>query len=134
MPNDYTPTHDDIRKAELAKNFSYERDLAFFVVQIGMSRKEFDKLTEKEKMFIKKEHENKFISETTWFRNAVLNAEANANRKKSAKFIELFPKKQAKADKEYNEDAIQIILEMENKNGKTWVEKVYKANNINYNS
>lgn len=130
MPNDYDPTPADIRKAELAKDFSYERDLAFFIVQIGMSHKEFNTLTEKEKLFIRKEHENKFLHDMTWFRNAVLNAEGNANRKKGKKFIDLFPKKAPKADKEYNEDAVQTILEIEIKNGKSWVEKVYRANGV----
>ncbi|OLS39142.1 phenylalanine racemase [Bacillus sp. MRMR6] len=115
--------------AELARDFSYERDLAFFVVQIGLSRAEFDMLTEKEKMFIRKEHENKFMKDTTWTRNAVLNAEANINRKKGKKFIELFPKKNL-ADKEYNENAVKNILEMEATKGKGWVDLVYKANGM----
>lgn len=58
-------------------------DLAFFVVEFGFTPDEYYKLTEKEKMFIKKAHENKFIHDTTWTRNAVMNAEANANRKKA---------------------------------------------------
>jgi hypothetical protein len=86
-------------------------------------------LTEKEKMFIRKEHENKFMKDTTWTRNAVLNAEANINRKKNKRFIELFPKKNL-ADKEYNENAVTNILEMEEKNGKGWVDLVYKANGM----
>lgn len=116
--------------AELARDFSYERDLAFFVVQVGMSRTEFDLLTEKEKMFIRKEHENKFIHDTTWLRNAVLNAEANINRKKGKKFIELFLKKTRKADKDYNDNAITNILEMEEQKGKGWVDRVYQANGM----
>lgn len=113
----------------MARDFSYEKDLAFFVVQTGLSRSEFDMLTEKEKMFIRKEHENKFIKDTTWMRNAVLNAEANINRKKNKRFIDLFPKKN-KADKEYNENAVKSILEMEEHNGKSWVDQVYKANGM----
>lgn len=113
----------------MAKDYSYEMDLAFFVVQIGLSRTEFDLLTEKEKLFIRKEHENKFVSDTTWMRNAVLNAEANINRKKNKKFIDLFPKNQ-KADIEYNENAIQSITEMEQEKGKSWVEQIYKANGM----
>lgn len=96
---------------------------------MGMSPDAFNLLTEKEKMFIRKEHENKFIKETTWIRNAVLNAEANVNRKKNKKFIELFPKR-LRADKEYNQQAIQTILEMEERNGKGWVDLVYKANGM----
>lgn len=115
--------------AELARDFSYERDLAFFVVNFHMPPDQFNMLTEKEKMFIRKEHENKFIKDTTWVRNAVLNAEGNANRKKGKSFIELFPKK-LKADKEYNENAIKTVIEMEERNGKSWVDKVYKANGM----
>lgn len=94
-----------------------------------MSRADFDLLTDKELKFIRKEYENKFISDTTWMRNAALNAISNANRKKNARFIDLFPKK-LKADKEFNENAIQTILEMEEKNGKSWVDRVYKANGM----
>lgn len=129
MPNDYKPTPEDIRIQELARDFSYEKELAFFVVQIGMSRNEFDNLTEKEKLFIRKEHENKFISDTTWMRNAVLNAEANINRGKNKRFIDLFPKKQV-ANKEYNDNAIKNILVMEETHGKSWVDRIYKANGM----
>jgi hypothetical protein len=94
-----------------------------------MSRTDFDNLTEKEKLFIRKEHENKFISDTTWLRNAVLNAEANINRGKNKKFIELFPRKLV-ANKEYNENAIKNIIEMEETNGKSWVDRIYKANGM----
>ncbi|WP_394374109.1 phenylalanine racemase [Niallia taxi] len=104
--------------------------MAFFVVRIGISRSEFDQLTETEKLFIRKEHENKFIHDTTWMRNAMLNAEANANRKKGSKFLELFRKKAHKVDKDYNENAVNAILDVESKKGKSWVDKIFKANNI----
>ena len=92
-----------------------------------MTPAEFGMLTEKEKMFIRKEHENKLISDTTWTRNAVLNAEANLNRKKHKRFIELFPKNPTKGDKEYNENAVKIIEEMDRNNGQGWIEKILKA-------
>jgi len=130
LPNDYNPTPADMKKAELAKSFRDEMDLAFFVVQIGLSPFEYRMLTEKEKMFIRKEHENKFLHNTTWLRNAVLNAEANINRKKGKKFIDLFPKKAHKVDKDYNENAVKNILGMEEKKGKSWVEKIFKANRV----
>lgn len=94
-----------------------------------MSLSDYYSLTEKEKLFIRKAHEQKFVSDTTWTRNAVLNAEANINRGKNKKFIDLFPKTQ-KADIEYNENAIQTINEMEREQGKSWVEKIYKANGM----
>lgn len=104
-------------------------DLAFFVVEIGMSVTEFNQLTEREKLFIRKEHENKFIKDLTWMRNAVINAEANVNRGKNKSFKELFPKNN-KADVEYNENAIQNITQMEEEKGKDWVSKIYKANGM----
>lgn len=97
---------------------------------MGLSRKEYDQLTETEKMFITKEYENRFIHDTTWHRNAVLNAQANINRKKSARFMELFPKKQLKADIEYNENAAETIERIEKKNGKSWVARILEKNGI----
>ena len=87
-------------------------------------------MTETEKMFIRKAHEQKFMRDTTWTRNAVLNAEANVNRGKNKKFIDLFPKQQARADKDYNENAIAVIEEMEREQGKSWVDKVFQANGM----
>ncbi|MED3623264.1 phenylalanine racemase [Neobacillus thermocopriae] len=115
---------------KLAEPFQDEMELAFFVVEIGMSKSEYEQLTETEKMFIRKRHEQKFINETTWMRNALLNAVNNALRKKGKKFIDLFPKAPKKADKEYNENAVKTILEMEEKNGKGWVDRIYKANGM----
>ncbi|WP_235924911.1 phenylalanine racemase [Neobacillus sedimentimangrovi] len=115
---------------KLAEPFQDEMELAFFVVEIGISKNEYEQLTETEKMFIRKRHEQKFINETTWMRNAVLNAVNNALRKKGKKFIDLFPKAPKKADKEYNENAVKTILEMEEKNGKDWVDRIYKANGM----
>lgn len=96
------------------------------MVHIGLTRAQFEDLTETEKMFIRKEHEAKFISDTTWMRNAVLNAEINANRKKTKPFVDLFPKKQSRADLDYNENAMKNIIEMEKKKGKSWVDKIYE--------
>lgn len=105
-------------------------DLAFFVVNFGFSKKEYEELTESEKMFIKKEFENKTVRESTYLRDAVYNAVNNALRKKGAKFQELFKKKQAKADTEFNENAIEVVLELEEKNGKSWVDLIYEKNGL----
>ncbi|MBC1651319.1 phenylalanine racemase [Listeria booriae] len=105
-------------------------ELAFFVVRVGLSRAEFEGLTEVEKMFIRKEYENKFIHDTTWMRNSVYNATVNANRKKNARMQELHTKKQSKADVEYNENAIQIVEELEATQGKSWVDMIYQANDM----
>ena len=105
-------------------------DLAFFVVNFGFNKREFEELTEVEKKFIKKEFENKTIRESTYLRDAVFNAVNNALRKKGAKFQELFKKKQAKADVAFNENAIEVVLELEEKSGKSWVDLIYEKNGM----
>lgn len=66
----------------------------------------------------------------THIRNAVFNAYTNANRKKNKKFQELFKPKQAKVDKEFNENAITVILEVEEKEGKSWVDRIYRESGL----
>jgi len=126
----YQPTPKDEKLAKLAQPFLDEMELAFFVVEIGMSKSEYESLTETEKLFIKKRYEQKFINDTIWMRNAMLNAVSNALRKKNQKFRDLFPKKQHKADKEYNKNAIEVINRIEKRDGKGWVDLVYKRAGI----
>lgn len=105
-------------------------DLAFFVVNFGYSKSEYQELTEAEKLFIRKEHEKKSINDTTYIRDAVFNAVTNALRKKGSRFQELFKKRPARADKEFNQEAMSIVLEVEKRDGKSWVDKIYQANGI----
>nr|WP_212921306.1 phenylalanine racemase [Ornithinibacillus bavariensis] len=114
----------------MAKSYEKERDFAFFAVNFGYSKRDYNELTELEKRFIYKAYETRLISEMTHLRNAVLNAVNNALRKKNKRFIELYKKKQEKADKEYNENAIKVILEIEERKGKSWVDRVYQATGV----
>lgn len=113
-----------------AESYRRERDFAFFHVNFGTEKEEFLKFTELEKAFIRKEYEMKVVSDNTHQRNAFYNAYANANRKKNKPFVELYKKKQEKADKEYNENAIAVVIEMEKEKGKTWVDKLYRTNGM----
>lgn len=65
--------------------------------------------------------------ENTQIRDAFYNAYVNANRKKNSKFEPLYKKKNEKVDKEYNENAIEIIREIEETEGKSWVDKLYSS-------
>lgn len=94
-----------------------------------MSPGEYYKLTELEKTFIRKRHEQKFMSEQTWIRNSVFNAMQNIHRKKGKGFVDLF-KVTHKADKEYNEEAVKNIENIEITKGKSWVDRVYRANGM----
>lgn len=105
-------------------------DLAFFVVNFGYTKTDYMALTEAEKLFIRKEYEKKTINDTTYVRDAVFNAVTNALRKKGSRFQELFKKRPARADKQFNQEAMAVVLEVEERDGKSWVEKIYQANGI----
>lgn len=113
-----------------ARSYRDVEDFAFFHVNFSTSKEEYLSFTEIEKAFIRKEYEKKIVSENTHRRNAFYNAYVNANRKKNKQFIELFKKAQEEADKEYNENAIEVVTEMEERDGKSWVDKLYKANGM----
>ena len=87
-------------------------------------------MTEIERAFIRKEFESRTVFQTTQTRDAFMNAYINARRKKNASFVDLYKKKQEKADKEYNNNAIRIIEEMEEKQGKSWIDKIYNASGM----
>ncbi|MBU5594918.1 phenylalanine racemase [Amphibacillus sp. MSJ-3] len=116
--------------AKIAGSYATERDLAFFVVNFGFNKQDYNELTELEKMFIRKEYESKLVNDMTHIRNAVLNAVNNALRKKNKKFIELFKKKNEKVDLEYNLKAVDVITEIEERDGKSWVDKIYQASGL----
>jgi len=113
-----------------AESYRNVQDFAFFHVNFGTEREEYLKFTELEKAFIRKEYEMQTVSENTHRRNAFLNAYTNARRKKNKPFVELYKKKQQKADKEYNQNAIAVINEMEKRDGKSWVDKLYRTNGM----
>lgn len=100
------------------------------MVNFGYTKRDYNELTELEKRFIHKAYETKLVSEMTHTRNAVLNAVNNALRKKNKKFIDLYKKKQEKADKEFNENAIKVILEIEEKEGKSWIDRIYQESGL----
>ena len=77
---------------------------------------------------IKKAYEDYTVNETSFMRNAVLNAIANGFGKKNRKY-KLWEKKQKRESKEiikqYKED-IKQIMEIE-KNETGWLEEIYKS-------
>ena len=63
-------------------------------------------------------------------RNAVQNAISNAFRKKNSKPIPLWKKIQKKLNKEKAQDDFLLVQEIEEKEGKTWVDLIYEMNGI----
>lgn len=120
----------DYEYEEIAKDYQNEIDFAFFVVNFGYSKEEYESLTAKEKMFIYKAYENKIVTNTTLIRDSVLNAINNALRKKGKKFQALWKKKRKLVDKDLLKERLKIVEETEAKEGKSWVDKIYKANRL----
>lgn len=106
-------------------------EFAFFVVNFGFSKSEFLALTETEKAFIYKAHENKTVRETNLLRDTIFNAVINAHRKKGKPFRKLWRKRAQKADHAVVADNINTVKEIEkNESERGWIEKIYKANGL----
>ena len=111
----------------------YERDIdfAFFFVNFGTSKKEFMELSKRDKIFIRKAWEEKEVRESTFLRNAVMNAVSNAMIDKKQSFRELWTKKSKPADFEAVEVNLTTIEESNQNDGFDWVTEIYKANGFN---
>lgn len=105
-------------------------DFAFFAVNFGYSKRDYEELTKTEKAFIFRAYEDKVVAQSTVFRDAVLNAVANAFRKKNSKFKKLWKKVNEKVDKEVARKNMSVIMEIEEREGKQWVERVFQENGI----
>lgn len=106
-------------------------DFAFFVANFGYSKSDYESLTRKEKAFIYKAWENKLVSDNTYLYHAVFTAVYNATRQKRKRALKLWRKsKVKKADSETVSENLEIVREVESKEGKTWVDKIYKANGL----
>lgn len=114
----------------MAKPYQNDIDFAFFVVNFGYSKADYEALTPRERLFIYKAWENKTVSDTTHLRNAVMNGYLNARRKKNKKLIPLWKKKQKRADKEVVNSNLQAIMENQKKEGRSWIDLIYRANGL----
>lgn len=111
----------------------YERDVdfAFFFVNFGTSKKDFMELTKRDKVFIRKAWEEKEVRESTFLRNAVMNAVSNAMRDRKQPFRELWTKKNQPANFEIIEVNLETIEESNKIDKFDWVAEIYKANGFN---
>lgn len=116
---------------EIAKPYLKEIDFAFFAVYFGYTKSDYEQLTPREIAFIRKEWENKMISDSYNIYNAVFKATYNVHRQKRKKALKLWQKVQVrKADMEVVHDNLQIVKEVERKEGNSWIEQIYKRNNL----
>lgn len=118
---------------KIAKPYQKEIDFAFFAVNFGYSKTDYEELTPKEKAFIYKAWEEKIVSDSYHVYNAVFTATYNVNRGKNKKALKLWRKaKVRKADMEIIQDNLKIIKEVEQKEGTAWIEKIYRANGMKF--
>lgn len=106
-------------------------DFAFFAVNFGYSKYDYEQLTPREKAFIYKAWENKLISDTTFMYNAVFTATYNVNRPKRKRALKLWKKISVrKADIETVKESMRIIRDVEQSEGRDWVRLIYEMNNM----
>lgn len=106
-------------------------DFAFFAANLGYSKRDYDELTPREKAFIYKAWESKVVADTYNVYNAVFTATYNVNRPKRKKALKLWRKaKTQRANIETVNENLAIAKEVEAKEGKTWVDLIYKKNGL----
>lgn len=125
---EYLKGDSDPEYEKIAEPYRNDMDFAFFAVNLGYSKSDYEELTPREVVFIRKAWEEKLVSDNTLMRNAVLNAVSNALRKKNARFRELWKKLAIPIDKERAEEHLKVVYEVEEKEGKGWLEKILSAN------
>ena len=124
---EYFPTSKEKPDLE-AEQFRKSQDFAFFAVQFGYSKADYNALTETERALILKAYENKVVADTNLLAGAVLNAVSNAFRKKGKKPQKLWKKQPKHTNKERQQQLVQQVLEADAAQGTAWVEAIYKAN------
>lgn len=116
---------------EEAKPYQNDIDFAFFAANFGYGKAEYDALTPREVNFLYKAWENRIVTESYNIYNSVFTAVYNATRQKGKKALKLWQKnKVKKVDSELVRENINTIKEVESKEGKEWVNKIYQANGI----
>lgn len=116
---------------KLAEPYRRDIDFAFFAANFGYSKKDYEELTPREVFFIRKAWEDKLVTDSYMTYNAVFTATYNVNRKKNKKALKLWKKsKVQKADIETARDNLQIVHEVEGKEGKGWIDRILEANGM----
>lgn len=111
-----------------AEPYRNDMDFAFFVVNFGYSKADYDALTPRQIAFIYKAWENKKVSDSYNIYNSVFTAFYNVNRSKKQRALRLW-KKRNEYDEKILEENKKIIIESE-KNDGDWISKIYRENNM----
>lgn len=116
---------------QIAEPYRNDMDFAFFAVNFGYSKADYDALTLREKAFIYKAWETREISLIMSVYNAAFAAFYNVNRKKGKRALEpLKRRKSKKADMETVSANLKIAKQVATKEGTAWADKIYRANGL----
>ncbi len=128
---EYFGTEPDEEYAKIAEPYQNDIDFAFFAVNFGYSKRDYQELTPREKVFIYKAWENKTIADSSSFYNAMFTATYNVNRSKNKHALKLWKKKSRKhADMDRVKENISIIKSVDKKEGKSWIDFIYDKNGL----
>lgn len=115
----------------MAEPYLKDMDFAFFAVNFGYSKADYESLTSRDKAFIYKAWEDRIIRESYNLYNAVFTATYNVNRPKKKRALKLWKKASIrKANMEDTYNSINVVRENERKEGREWIDKIYAANGL----
>ncbi len=128
---EYLSGEPDPSYERIAKPFQQEIDFAFFASNFGYSKSDYEAVTRKELAFLRKALENRMITQTTMLYNAIYTAVYNAMRPKNKRALPLWRKRRMKkANTEIVTENLRVVQEVESREGKEWVRRIYQANGL----
>lgn len=128
---EYLSSDPDPEYARVAEPYRNDMDFAFFAVNFGYSKNDYELLTPKERAFLYKAWEDRTVLQTTFLYNAVFTATYNVNRPKRKRALKLWRKARTqKADMDTIIDNIAIVEEVEKTEGKSWIDRIYQKNGL----
>lgn len=114
-----------------AKPYQKDIDFAFFAANFGYSKTDYESLTMREKLFIYKAWENRQAAMLADMYNAVFAAVYNVNRGKNRPALKPLKKRAAvKADRQIITKNMNIIKQVETREGHGWIKAIYEANGL----
>ena len=115
-------------ESKLRKEYRVDIEFAWFAVNLGYDREQFDMLTQREIAFIKKEWENKVVFDTTMMFKAIMTGFANAYKKKGGRPKKIWEKLKGKqlAQEEVatRKKELEIAKQIAKKSGTDWIKKI----------
>lgn len=128
---EYLQGSSDAEYEKLAEPFHKEMDFAFFASNFGYSKADYNAITKKEQAFLIKAIETRIVSQTTLMYNAIYTAVYNAMRPKNKRALKLWIKpKTQRANMQTASENLRIVNEVEEKEGKGWIDQIYRANGM----